>query len=163
MSWWEKRQKTWPDLILHNNYFQLDSVLIYSYRKYIIRFSQVIANITVAYFFRLPMIRWQLISQSKSLQWRHMKVMVFQITGTSTVCSTAYPALTIQKHQSFASQALCEGNLLVASGFPTWNVRNCEGNLLVTSGSPHKVSENISISWQQHVPAFIDNFFFITD
>ena len=54
-------------------------------------------------------------------------VMESEITGVSSVCSTICSGADKKnKHQSSVSLALCEGNPLVASGFPSQRASNVE-------------------------------------
>ena len=52
-------------------------------------------------------------------EWLHMSIMASQITGNSTVFSTACTAWQQKLHQGSTSLALCEGNPPVKGGFPS--------------------------------------------
>ena len=70
--------------------------------------------------------------QAVSLQWRHLCVVSFQITGHSTVCS----AKNQTTNKNIKASNYWHGNPPVSSWFPSQTAGN---------------AENLSMSWQHHV------------
>ena len=90
----------------------------------------------------------QAVMYSSSLQWRHMKVPVSQITGRSTVCSAVWAGLYERKHQSprywpFVSPSKNGGN----------NVES------VPMGWRHHAPMNIHFTTYEYVHLFVLSFF----
>ena len=83
---------------------------------------------------------WRVYLHYKS-KWFHMSIMAPGITESPAGISInfLFNSLWSRKHQSSTLLALCEGNPLVSSGFPSQRASNME---------------SISMSWRHH--AFID-------
>ena len=78
-----------------------------------------------------------------ALQWHHMWTMTSDISGNSTICSPSCSGLQQRKHQSFASLALCEGNLPLTSGD-----LHHKGPVMQTAFLCHEVMMDIIPFWQ---------------
>ena len=75
----------------------------------------------------VAVIRFHNVNYFLALQWSHMNILSFQITGNSTVCLTVWSRWQQRKH-SGPLLALCEGKPWVTSGFHTQKASNA-GNV----------------------------------
>ena len=78
-----------------------------------------------------------------ALQWQHMWNMTSDISDNSTMCSPSCSGLQQRKHQSFASLALCEGNLPLTSGD-----LHHKGPVMQTAFLCHEVMMDVIPFWQ---------------
>ena len=94
----------------------------------------------------------KLSNSGSSLQWRHMRVMTFQIIGYWTVCSTVRRGEQWKNIRAPASLTLCRGNPPVARGFPSQMASNAERVSMPWHpheyGSPHcYATETMLLFW----------------